>query len=193
MMLCPMPPLLTDNETSQHEWISSEIKTEKPITQDFMNVSVELRNDDFSFSFSLSGPRQGFDIYHNPEFIRFEEGNGTRSFYTYLLRNIPHMIIRVRFLMTQSLCHSNNFVLTYISFWLVFTYFIVLMDCYSCRRVIPCFFSRKFPIVFHSLAEFFYPCKASEVHSTNFFTTCHILLKFPVAVFPKTSVHLTIR
>ena len=101
VILCPMPDLVTDNETRQHEWISSVIETEKPIPQDLLTVSVGLYNDDFSFSFSLPGPSQRFHIYYNPEFKTFEETNGVRHFRTYFPHYNRHMEVKVKLLITQ--------------------------------------------------------------------------------------------
>ena len=96
-----MPPLVSENETGQHTWISALIKIEKPIPREFIIVSVVLYNYDHSLYFPITGLTQGFNIYHNPEFIGFEEGNRIRPFRTYFPNN-RYMEVKVRcVIMTQ--------------------------------------------------------------------------------------------
>ena len=95
-MLCSIPSLIPENETSQHTWLSSEQKSEEPISLDHIHVVLVFYIDYYSTPDSPGlGRIQGLTLYHNPEFIRFQEPNNIRPFRTYFPYNNRHVEVRV--------------------------------------------------------------------------------------------------
>ena len=95
-MLCPIPSLIPENETSQHTWLSSEQKSEEPISLDHIHVMWVFYIDHHSSPDSPGlGRIQGLTLYHNLEFIIFQEPNHIRPFDTYFPYNNRHVEVRV--------------------------------------------------------------------------------------------------